>query len=121
MTIIIAPGDKNHISSFALSFPTTFVTSTLHDNDTVVLKTLNQKTFFMGNNKKPDNNSRRKFFSLILSPSETSSKPEMVKMLTPEGKLVEVEKAIFEEAAKKKKATNKEIYDWMKNPSKDKS
>jgi hypothetical protein len=43
----------------------------------------------------------------------------MVKMLTAEGKLVEIDKAIFDQIAKKQKATNKEIYDWMKNPSKE--
>lgn len=71
-------------------------------------------------NKKPDNKSRRDFFSALLSGSD-AKKPEMVKMLTPDGNLVEVEKSIFEEATKKKKATNKEIYEWMKNPSKDNS
>ncbi len=75
----------------------------------------------MGNNKKPDNKSRRQFFSLLLSGSENVATPEKIKMLTADGKLVEVDKAVFEEAAKKKKASNKEIYDWMKNPSKDNS
>lgn len=75
----------------------------------------------MGNNKKTENKSRRKFFSLLLSPSEASSNPDMIKMLTPDGKLVEVDKSIVEAAAKNKKASNKEIYDWMKNPSKDNS
>lgn len=42
-------------------------------------------------------------------------------MLTPDGKLVEVDKAIYEKAVQKKKASNKEIFDWMKNPSKDNS
>ena len=73
----------------------------------------------MGNNKKPDNKSRRQFFSMLHSGEE--SKPDMVKMLTPDGKLVEVERSIFEAAATKKKASNKDIYDWMKNPSKDNS
>jgi len=40
-------------------------------------------------------------------------------MLTADGKLVEVDKAIFEKASKKQKATNKEIYNWMENPSKE--
>ncbi|HEX4875242.1 MAG TPA: hypothetical protein VFV31_01130 [Chitinophagaceae bacterium] len=73
----------------------------------------------MGNKKKPINSSRRKFFSLILSASENAEKPEMLKMLTPDGKLVEIDKKVFEAASKKQKASNKEIYDWMKNPSKD--
>ncbi|MES1198066.1 MAG: hypothetical protein ABUL41_02195 [Chitinophagaceae bacterium] len=73
----------------------------------------------MGINKKTNNKSRRDFFSTLLSINDNSAKPEMVKMLTPDGKLVEIEKSIFEAVSKKKKASNKEIYDWMKNPSKD--
>jgi hypothetical protein len=72
----------------------------------------------MGNNKKPQKNSRRQFFSLLFSGSEGSSKPEMVKMLTADGKLVEVEKSKFEDARKKTISSNKEIFNWMKNPSK---
>ena len=75
----------------------------------------------MGNNKKPDNKSRRNFFSLLLPGSEKAANPEMVKMLTPDGKLVEVEKAILDKAVNRMKASNKDIYEWMKNPSKDKS
>jgi hypothetical protein len=75
----------------------------------------------MGNNKKPDNKSRRQFFSLLLSGSENAANSKKIKMLTADGKLVEIDKAVFEEATKKKKASNKEIYDWMKNPSKDNS
>ena len=70
----------------------------------------------MGNDKKNGQKSRRKFFSSFFS---SSSKTEKIKMLTPDGKLVEVDKAVFEEAARKKKASNKDIYNWMKNPSKD--
>ena len=42
-------------------------------------------------------------------------------MLTAEGKLVEVSKTVLNEISKKQKATNKEIFDWMKNPSKENS
>ena len=70
----------------------------------------------MGNDKKNGQNSRRQFFSSFFS---DPSKTEKIKMLTPDGKLVEVDKAVFEEAARKKKASNKDIYNWMKNPSKD--
>jgi len=42
---------------------------------------------------------------------------EKVKMLTPDGKLVEVDKAVFD-AASKQKVNNKEILQWMNNPSK---
>jgi len=70
----------------------------------------------MGNDKKNGQKSRRQFFSSFFS---DPSKKEKIKMLTPDGKLVEVDKAVFEEAAGKKKASNKDIYNWMKNPSKD--
>jgi hypothetical protein len=75
----------------------------------------------MGDNKKNDPKSRRDFLSLFLSADRKSSNPEMVKMLTAEGKLVEISKAVLDEVSKKQKSTNKEIFDWMKNPSKDKS
>lgn len=67
----------------------------------------------MGNNKKSDNRSRRQFFSLLFP-----EKNEKIKMLTADGSLVEVDKKIAELAAKQKRATNKEVYTWMKNPSK---
>lgn len=69
-------------------------------------------------NKKTDLKSRRGFFSLLLGEKDKTTKLEMIKMLTAEGKLVEVDKSALDEIAKKQKATNKEIYDWMKNPSK---
>ena len=69
-------------------------------------------------NKKKDMKSRRSFFSLLMGEKDKTTKPEMIKMLTAEGKLVEVDKAVLDEVAKKQRATNKEIYDWMKNPSK---
>lgn len=77
----------------------------------------------MGNNKENNASTRRQFLSLfgLVDKASTGkdSKPEMVKMLTAEGKLVEVDKAIFDKLATRQKATNKEIYDWMKNPSKE--
>ena len=45
----------------------------------------------------------------------------MVKMLTADGKVVEIEKAVLDAAKTNQKATNKEIYDWMQNPSKEKN
>lgn len=71
----------------------------------------------MGNKKSADK-SRRQFFSALLSGTQPAASTEKIKMLTADGKLVEVDKAVFEAAAKKKKASNKEIYTWMKNPSK---
>ena len=66
----------------------------------------------MGNNQQPENKSRRLFFSKLLN-----SKKEKVKMLTADGKLVEVDKDVLD-AASKQKVSNKEILQWMKNPSK---
>ncbi|MEP7110076.1 MAG: hypothetical protein ABI760_18925 [Ferruginibacter sp.] len=70
----------------------------------------------MGNNKKAETKSRRWFLTGGLS---GAGKKEMIKMLTADGKLVEVEKSVVDAVAKKQKATNKEIFDWMKNPSKE--
>ena len=75
----------------------------------------------MGNNKKPEDKSRRGFLSMFIPADKKAAPSEMVKMLTADGKLVEISKAALVEATKKQKATNKEIYDWMKNPSKDNS
>jgi hypothetical protein len=69
----------------------------------------------MGDNNAA-NKSRRWFFTGGLT---AKAKKEMVKMLTADGKLVEIEKAVYAAASKKQKATNKEIYDWMENPSKE--
>jgi len=66
----------------------------------------------MDNNKNEINKSRRSFFSGFLN-----SKKEKVKMLTADGKLVEVEKDVFD-AAIKQKVNNTEILRWMENPSK---
>ena len=66
----------------------------------------------MDNNKNESNKSRRSFFS-----SFVKSKKEKVKMLTADGKLIEVDKAVFD-AASKQKVDNKEILQWMNNPSK---
>ncbi len=76
----------------------------------------------MSDNKHNDKN-RRWFLSLLLSGNDNDTtnqnKPEMVKMLTANGKIVEVEKAKLDEAKKNQRSTNKEIYDWMNNPSKE--
>lgn len=73
----------------------------------------------MEKNKKTSEKSRRWFLSLF-APTETKEgNREKVKMLTADGKLVEIDKAVLEEVPQKQKATNKEIYDWMKNPSKE--
>jgi len=75
----------------------------------------------MGDNKKTDDKSRRWFLSLLSATDKKATKPGMVKMLTADGKLVEIEQHVLDAAKKNQKATNKEIYDWMQNPSKEKN
>ena len=73
----------------------------------------------MGDTKK--NQTRRGFLSMFFPADKNAPKPEMVKMLTADGKLVEVEKSVFDAASTKTKVTNKEILNWMDNPSKENS
>ena len=75
----------------------------------------------MGDNKNSGDKSRRWFLSLFSKPNKKMANPNMVKMLTADGKLVEIDKAVLEAATKKQKSSNKEIYDWMQNPSKEKN
>ncbi|MBI1342969.1 MAG: hypothetical protein GC171_08555 [Terrimonas sp.] len=70
----------------------------------------------MGNNKS-ENKSRRWFLTGGLT---GKAKQEKVKMLTADGQLVEIDKAVLDAIKTSQKATNKEIYDWMNNPSKEK-
>jgi hypothetical protein len=63
--------------------------------------------------------SRRGFLSIFTNSHRQQPATEMIKMLTADGKLVEVEKSVLEAASKKQKSTNKEIYAWMNNPSKE--
>lgn len=72
----------------------------------------------MGNDKLPVNKSRRAFLSMFTSADNT---PQMVKMLTPDGKLVEVNKTLLDQAINKQKASCKDIFNWMNNPSKENS
>ncbi len=73
----------------------------------------------MGSDKLPERRTRRDFLSLFTSKDKKAVKPQMVKMLTPDGKLVEVDKAILEQAISKQKVCSKDIFNWMKNPSKE--
>jgi hypothetical protein len=70
------------------------------------------------NNNQNSNKSRRWFLSLFVNSNEDKAPSEKIKMLTADGKLVEVDKTVYE-AASRQKADNKMILDWMKNPSKD--
>lgn len=67
----------------------------------------------MTDNKNSNSKSRRDFFASFKKKEE-----EMIKMLTPDGKLVLVPRSAISKAESKQKASNKDIYDWMKNPSK---
>ncbi len=68
----------------------------------------------MGDNKE-SSKSRRWFVTGGLT---DKGKKEMVKMLTADGKIVEVEKSVVDAASQKQKASNQDIYQWMNNPSK---
>lgn len=74
----------------------------------------------MDDNKKTDLKSRRWFLSLFTNSNKEAAEKGMVKMLTADGKLVQVPKAVLEAASKKQQSSNKEIYEWMDNPSKNK-
>lgn len=69
-----------------------------------------------------NNQSRRDFLHLNFLQDLKEPSPDApnqkVKMLTPDGKIVEIDKEVLDMVTKNKKATNKEIYDWMDNPSK---
>jgi folylpolyglutamate synthase/dihydropteroate synthase len=71
----------------------------------------------MGDTKKTANKSRRWFLSGGLSDKDSK---QMVKMLTADGKLVEIERSVLDAVTKKQRSSNKEILDWMENPSKEK-
>ena len=66
----------------------------------------------MENNKNEANRSRRGFLTSFFK-----SRKEKIKMLTADGKLVEIDKDVLD-AATGQKVNNKEILQWMKNPSK---
>ncbi|HEX2684914.1 MAG TPA: hypothetical protein VHL77_13305 [Ferruginibacter sp.] len=75
----------------------------------------------MGDHQKSPERSRRWFLSLFTGADKNTSntESEKVKMLTADGKLVEIDKSVLEAATRNQKSTNKEIYDWMENPSKE--
>ena len=58
--------------------------------------------------------SRRWFLSLF---SSRKPEAEKVKMLTPDGKLVEVDKVMLDKARQGHKASNADILQWMDQPS----
>ena len=114
LILLIHQCDKNHIAFPGLTDITEIAVSTLalafFKNFDRISKF--RKSKIMGNNKQPHNKSRRSFLSGLLNP-----KKEKVKMLTADGKLVEIDKDVLD-AASKQKTTNKDILQWMNNPSK---
>ncbi len=73
----------------------------------------------MEDEKKIKEKSRRWFLSLFTATDKKEANTEVVKMLTADGKLVQIDKSVLEAASKKQRSTNKEIYEWMNNPSKE--
>jgi hypothetical protein len=71
----------------------------------------------MGDKNNTEKKSRRWF--LTIGKSDSKPPVEKVKMLTADGKLVEVDKKVVDAIANRQKVNNKEILDWMKNPSKE--
>lgn len=67
----------------------------------------------MTDKKNGNTTSRREFLSLFKKKDE-----EMIKMLTPDGKLVQVPRSVIEKSDNRQKAKNKDIYSWMNNPTK---
>ena len=76
-----------------------------------------------------NNNSRRKFLSLALTGSaalaagkvvakEPTNNGETVKMLTPDGQLVEIDKSVLDQVSDRKKVNNKDIFKWV-NPDRE--
>jgi hypothetical protein len=62
------------------------------------------------------NISRRGFLRLDMK--EKGQPTGSVSMLTADGKLVYIDKEIVSQAPEGNRASNKEILEWMKNPSK---
>jgi hypothetical protein len=70
-----------------------------------------------------ENNNRRGFLKRFLSvgpvigfisrTTAQSATAEKVKMLTPDGKLVEIDKSILAKKSNVKRASDKEVLDWM--------
>ena len=66
-------------------------------------------------NKKDNAGSRRQFFSSLIRKKDAAK----IKMLTTDGKLVEVDKDIVDSSVTRQKASSQDIFKWMENPSKD--
>ena len=70
------------------------------------------------------NKNRRNFLKAVITSGAAAGlaaplsmihpgKEEKIKMLTPDGKLVEVNKSVMEKNAGVRKATDQEVFDWM--------
>ena len=76
------------------------------------------------NNKNNSADSRRKFLNKGLFASAgwltgmvdiAKEETKKVKMLTPDGKLVEIDESIITNSRKRKKVKNQDILDWMED------
>jgi light-regulated signal transduction histidine kinase (bacteriophytochrome) len=70
----------------------------------------------MGDNNQLNNKTRRSFLTGGLA---DKGKKDMIKMLSADGNIVEVERSVVEAASTKQRSSNQEIYQWMNNPSKE--
>jgi len=113
MILIIAPFAYRHVVVVCTWINCTCISYPL------VLFT--KKSSVMEKNNETNDKSRRWFLSLFTAGSQKTpaAGTEMVKMLTADGKLVEVERSVLKAASKNQKAANKDIYEWMDNPSKE--
>jgi phage repressor protein C with HTH and peptisase S24 domain len=77
-----------------------------------------------------DNNNRRNFLRSILltagtlglvstaNKKPTSENKEKIRMLTADGKLIEVDKSVIEKNTALKRASDKEVFEWMNKKNK---
>ena len=74
-------------------------------------------------NKNEKLNSRRSFLTFKKQTSQESSHHDIqdikdtVKMLTPEGNLVEVDRSVLARSSRRKKASKEDIHNWTQNNS----
>ena len=70
------------------------------------------------------NKNRRNFLKAVITSGAAAGlaaplsmihpgKEEKIKMLTPDGKLVEVDESVLKKINGSKKATDKEVFEWM--------
>ena len=65
--------------------------------------------------KNKKNNNRRDFLKIFTKPSQCIVENEKIMLLTPDGKLVEVDKQIVMQAKTGSKVSNQEILKWSQS------